>query len=118
MKLRVVTLGILLSLPAHAADIHPESGPKRLWKWSIAALAAANTADAASSFGRYELNPVLGVGRFCPRATGIKFGISSAAIGAQYLMLRRRPEAARKAAWVNFTLAGATAGIAVRNLSQ
>src|SRR5262245_57490769 len=87
----------------------------RLWKWSLAAIAAGNAADMATSMGRYELNPVLGVGRFGPRATGIKVGLSTATIGLQYLMLRRRPEAARKLSYVNFGMAAATSGAAAYN---
>ena len=91
------------------------SGPKRLWKWSVAALAAGNLADGMTSVGHYELNPVLGNGRFGTRSVGVKIGMSSALVGAQYLMLRRRPEGARKAAFINFAMGGLTGGMAIRN---
>ena len=106
----VLTLS-MISLRAEDAD----SGRKRIWKWSIGVLAAANTADVMTSMGRHELNPVLGVGPFGARATGVKIGIAAAAVGVQYLVLRRRPEAFRKAAYVNFALAGATGGVAAFN---
>src|SRR5258708_39772151 len=96
----------MISLRAEGA----ESSRKKLWKWSVGILAAANAADAMTSIGRRELNPVLGTGQFGPRATGVKIGISAATIGAQYLILRRKPEAMRKAAYVNFGMAGAAAG--------
>jgi hypothetical protein len=92
-----------------------EGGAKRLWKWSLAAVAAGNTADVMTSVGRHELNPVLGVGQFGPRATGTKVGISAAVVGLQYVLVRRRPEAARKLAFVNFGLAAATGGAAAYN---
>ena len=113
MLIRTVVLLLLLTLTLGAQEI--ERKRMRLWKWSIAMLAAANTADAMTSMGRYELNPVLGAGQFGIRATGVKIGISTATIGVEYLILRRRPEAARKAAWVNFGMAGLTGGIAARN---
>jgi len=104
----------MISLRAEGAD----TGRKKLWKWSVGMLAAANAADAMTSIGRHELNPVLGVGQFGPRATGLKIGISAVTIGAQYLILRRKPEAMRKAAYINFGMAGATAGVAVHNSRQ
>jgi hypothetical protein len=92
-----------------------DGGGKRLWKWSLAAVAVGNAADVMTSVGRHELNPVLGVGQFGPRATGTKIGISSAVVGLQYLLLRRRPEAARKLACLNFGLAAAAGGAAAYN---
>ena len=103
-----LTAGIM---SAEGAD----NGAKRLWKWSLAAVAAGNAADVMSSVGRHELNPVLGVGQFGLRATGIKVGISTAAAGLQYLLVRRRPEAARKLAYVNFGMAAVTGGTAAYN---
>jgi len=108
-------IGLLLLFTAMLSAENGERGRKRLWKWSVAVLAAANTSDAISSFGRYELNPVLGMGPFGARATGMKIGISAATVGVQYLILRRHPEAARKAAIWNFGMAGLTGGIAARN---
>jgi hypothetical protein len=113
MTTRFVAL-LMLTLTTLSAEGGDARG-KRLWKWSVGVLAAANAADTMTSMGRYELNPVLGAGRFGPRATGLKIGISAAMIGAQYLILRRRPQAMRKAAFVNFAMAGATAGVAALN---
>ena len=86
-----------------------------LWKWSLAAVAAANVADGVTSAGRHELNPVLGGGRFGARAVGVKVGISAAVVGVQWLVVRRNPAAARKAAWINFAMAGATGAVAASN---
>ena len=91
---------------------------KRIWRWSLAAVAAANVADGVTSMGRHELNPVLGTGRFGARAAGVKIGVSTATVGVQYLILRRRPGAERKAAFVNFAMAGLTGGIAARTAAR
>jgi hypothetical protein len=108
-------MGLLVLFGAMLSAENGDRGRKRLWKWSVAVLATANAADAISSAGRYELNPVLGMGPFGARAMGIKIGISTATVGVQYLILRRHPEAARKAAIWNFGMAGLTGGIAARN---
>lgn len=88
---------------------------RRIWKWSVAALAGAEATDAMSSAGRYELNPVLGNGRFGMRAAGVKIGIATVTIGVEYLILRRHPEAKRQATYLNFGMAGLTAAVAARN---
>jgi hypothetical protein len=108
LALLILTAGIL---SAEGVD----GRGKRIWKWSLAAVAAGNAADIMTSVGRHELNPVLGVGQFGPRATGIKIGISTATVGLQYLLVRRRPEAARKLAYVNFGMAAAVGGAAAYN---
>lgn len=105
MRARAVVLLILTAGMMHAEGVDGKG--RRLWNWSVAALAAGNAADTFSSLGRHELNPVLGVGKFGPRATGMKIGISMATIGVQYLLLRRRPEAAKKMAYINFGMAAA-----------
>lgn len=107
---------LLLSAVALSAEV--PGGKSRLWKWSIALLAAANVSDVATSIGHYEMNPVLGRGRFSGRDAGIKFGISSGSVVIQSLILRRRPAAERKAAYFNFALAGVTGGIAARNATR
>src|SRR5690349_13256411 len=98
MRMRVVVLG-LLCLSMVAAE---ERRGSRLWKWSLAVLAAANVADAATSLGHRELNPVLGNGAFGARSVGIKASIAGGGIVVQYLILKRRPAAAPKAAFINF----------------
>ena len=113
---RAVVLLMLSALVLGAQEA--EKNRSRLWSWSLAAVAAANAADIISARGRYELNPVLGAGPFGLRATGVKIGISSATIGLEYLIVRRRPDAARKAAVVNFGLAGFTGAVAAHNAFQ
>jgi hypothetical protein len=110
-RILLVLVLSVISLRAEEAG----SGRKRLWKWSIGVLAAANAADVMTSMGRHELNPVLGVGQFGARATSVKISISAATIGVQYLLVRRRPQTMRKAAYINFALAGATGAVATFN---
>jgi hypothetical protein len=113
MRGRVVGLLLLSAMLLNAEE--SLSHGRRFWHWSMAVLAAANAADVASSVGHYELNPVLGSGRFGMRSAGIKIGISAATLGVEYLIVRRHPEAMRKTAYVNIGLAGVTAGIAAGN---
>src|SRR5215471_18226314 len=108
MRNRVAVLLILTAGMMNAEGVDGKG--RRLWNWSVAAMAAGNVADTFSSLGRHELNPVLGVGKFGPRATGMKIGISAATVGVQYLLLRRRPVAAKRLAYVNFGMAAATGG--------
>src|SRR5579864_8863055 len=116
MLIRVI--GLLLVLTNVLSAEESLQHRRRIWKWSIAVLAAANAGDAMSSMGRYELNPVLGRGTFGIRATGIKISIPAATIGVEYLILRRHPEAMRKAGWLNFGMAGVTTGVSVHNLTH
>ena len=109
----MAVLGLSLCLCMFAGD--GESRGRRIWKWSLAALAGAHAADALTSSGRYELNPLLGRGPFGARAVGIKAGISTGGIAIQYFILKHHPAAARKAAFINFAMAGLTGGTATRN---
>jgi hypothetical protein len=98
---------------------HPRPGarPSKLWRLSVAALAATTAADAWSSYGRVEANPLLrdSRGRFSAQAIGIKAAVAGSVVATQWLMLRKRPEAARMAAITNFGMAGVFTGVAARN---
>jgi hypothetical protein len=100
---------------------HPRPGarPSKLWRWSVAALAAGSAADSWSSYGHTELNPLLRgpQGRFSARAIGIKAAIAGGSVATQWLILRKRPETARAAALTNFAMAGIFTGVAARNRS-
>lgn len=85
-----------------------------LFKWSLAALLAGNAADTASSWQRIELNPALGP-RFDARAASLKFGLVGAAVTMQAIAVHRHPEMAKKLAIVDFSMAGAFTGLAIRN---
>ncbi|MGH9722941.1 MAG: hypothetical protein ACRD8O_22245 [Bryobacteraceae bacterium] len=95
----------------------PEGKAKKLWKISAALLGAVTIADMHSSMGRREMNPLLAShnGRFSARGISIKAAIAGSALGAQYLMLRKKPEAAGYAAGVNFGVTALTGAVAARN---
>lgn len=99
---------LCFTLTAHAEN--------RFWKWSVVAMASANVADAVSTVGAYETNPVLGIGPFGGRAIGIKIGIASGIVLAEYLIHRKYPEATRPMAFANCATAGALSVIAFRNI--
>ena len=90
-------------------------GQDRWYRASLIAVGASQAADTASSYGGYELNPVLGTGRFGGRQVGIKVGVVGSGLAAQYIAVRKHPQHKRVATIVNFALAAATTGVAVRN---
>ena len=94
-----------------------QAAPRRSWLASIGALLVTNAADAHSSWGAPERNPVLrsADGRFRHRAIGIKIGIVSGLVIGQALLIRKRPDAARPCAAINFAAAGVFGGVAIRN---
>jgi hypothetical protein len=98
---------------------HPAPGarPSKLWRISVAVLAAGSAADAWSSYGRSETNPLLrnSGGRFSAQAIGIKAAVAGGTVAAQWLVLRKRPETAKAAAITNFGMAALFSGVAVRN---
>ncbi len=85
-------------------------------------LVAANGADIASSVGstRYESNPLLrgANGGFGPRGTLLKCGLVGGGLLFQHLVLRKRPDLDRRAAWLNLMMAGALGSVAVQNLRR
>jgi hypothetical protein len=93
---------------------------KKVWKVSMAALAAANVLDARSSVGHYESNPLLsnGQGRFSAgRGIAVKSAASGGMLLVQVLLLKRKPEQRleKPAAIVNFAAAAAVGVTAYRN---
>ena len=123
-KCRLAVFGILVSLMA-AGSAQPcfgqsKRGWKKVWTASVAVLAAVNVADARSSVGRYEMNPLLrdGQGR-C--SAGRTVAVKSAALGGmvlvQALLQRRMPQERleKPSAIVNFAAAATVGAIAYRN---
>jgi hypothetical protein len=112
------------SIPATV--VRPESGDYgkqlNLWKASAAALLTGNAMDATSSWGKYELNPVLSgsEGRFGKGGALLKLGVAGGVVVVEYLVLRRRPSRslARGLAWINFGDAAATSAVAGRNFGM
>lgn len=88
------------------------------WNLSVGILAGASAFDAASSIGRYELNPVLGRGPFGRRQIAIKGSLFAVNLALQREILRRNPSARRKLAITNFIVAGALGTVAATNLRK
>jgi hypothetical protein len=112
LPLLLVVLG-LLSVPCRA-EHHG-----KLWRVSSAILGAVTIADAHSSFGYQEMNPLLrsSNGQFAGRGFAIKGAVVGAALGVQWLLVRKNPRAAPYAAGANFAAAALTGAIVVRNHS-
>lgn len=83
-----------------------------LYRVSQAALAAAHVADARTSMGLHEANPVLGRGPFGTRQVLVKAGIAGAGLAVGELLARRNPGAV---AVGNFAAAGVIGTVAYRN---
>ncbi|HYZ85005.1 MAG TPA: hypothetical protein VE621_11410 [Bryobacteraceae bacterium] len=96
-----------------------ESRTSKLWKWSVAALIAGSAADVATSWGRMEANPALRGpgGRFSTRGLLIKTSLVGGVLAAQTMFVRNG-QGSRAAAFTNFALAGALAGVAAYNSSN
>jgi len=115
---RMVLAAVLLCLPASAQD-GGEKWSKRLWRASIAAVAAGTAVDVQSSLGKNETNGLLAnhQGVFSAQGVGIKLAIAGAAVGAQQYLLHKHPAAPayKTGALINFAVAGALGGAAVHN---
>lgn len=109
---RNLLLAALLCATACGQEMPKHS---RLYRWSVAVLAASTVADCASSMGGYELNPVLGRGRFGGRQMALAGGITGGLMLTQWLVVRRNPQAERPAAVANFAAAGLHGWVAQRN---
>src|SRR5262245_30977598 len=95
----LTALFVLLStIPVSAEPLASADSPKsRLtwWKVTSVALVAAVALDAHSSWGMQEQNPLLRGqnGRFGMRGVAIKALVAGGTLTAQYLLLRKKPEA-------------------------
>jgi hypothetical protein len=89
------------------------------WKFSLLTLAAAHSADAATSWNKRELNPVLSPsgGAFGGQMLAIKCGITAASVGLQAIVLRHHPELAKMFARFNFLESGVIGATAIHNSS-
>jgi hypothetical protein len=108
---RLILLVFLTSLCSQAEE------RTKLWKWSVAAVAASTAADVHSSYGMRELNPLL-------RGPGGRFGVQSALLKAgavgvillgQKLFLPGRSGRMKGWSTVNFSMAATTGAFAVHN---
>jgi hypothetical protein len=92
---------------------------RRLWKASIAAVAAGSAVDIHSSLGKPEANGLLAnrQGVFSAQGIGLKLIIAGAAVGTQQYLLHKHPTASvyKTGAFINFAVAGTLGGVAVHN---
>jgi len=98
----------LFLLPARAEEW------KKTWEVSVGALVAANVADAATSWGLRESNPLLG-SRFDGKSVAIKGGLVGGSLVLQALLIKRHPRIAKKLAIINFGVSAGLAGVAWHN---
>ena len=89
----------------------------KFWRISAAVLGAVTIADMHSSVGRMEANPLLAShnGRFSSRGMALKGLVVGGALGVQWLMIKKNPNAAPYAAGVNFAAAALTGAAVVHN---
>jgi hypothetical protein len=96
---------------------HGSSGS--LYRWSVAAVLAANAGDVATSWRNREANPLIAgpSTQFGLTSVAIKSGLVGTSLLIQHVMLRHRPELAKRLAWMNFVTSGALGGVAAHNAS-
>jgi hypothetical protein len=119
--MRNILLVLVLAVgcaPAWGED-HEGKWAKRLWKASIAAVAAGSVVDMTSSLGKHETNGLLAnrQGVFSLQGIGLKLAITGAAVGTQQYLLHKHPGVAgyKTGAMINFAVAGALSGVAIHN---
>ena len=90
---------------------------RKQWAISLAPLMAAQTLDAASSYGLRELNPLLASsnGGFGMKAVAIKFGTVGGLVAVEAVLVRKHPRTAKVLTVMNWAAAGLTASFAVHN---
>ncbi len=109
---------LLCAALSSAQDIAPHAKWQRiLFRVSQAALAAGNGADAFTSMGRQEINPVLGRGQFGGGQIAIKTAIVGGIMLGQEIVARKLPAVSPAFAVSNFGMAGYLGWRATQNLA-
>jgi len=110
-----LVLSILFLLPASSAAEKP-SRWRAVWRVSQVLLAGAEAADAASSWGKNEANPLLRAGqRFSYGSLAIKLGALTGGLAAQRYILRKAPNQTPLFASANLAAAAMLGVVARRN---
>ena len=113
----VLTLFIVL-LPPAASAADRASRWRAVWRVSQAMLAGANAADAASSWGKNEANPLVRAGqRFSYGSLAIKMGALTGGMIAQRYILRMAPDKTPLFASANLAAAAVLGVIAKHNMN-
>jgi hypothetical protein len=109
--------GFVVILGLFSVNAQAETKHGKIWRVSAAVLGAVTIADMQSSVGRREANSFLqsNDGRFAGRGIALKSLVVGAAVGGQWLLLRRNPNAAGWAAGANFAAASITGAVVVHN---
>jgi len=111
----LILLGGLIIPAASAAE--KASHWRAVWHVSQALLAGANAADAASSWGKYEENPLLRTGtRFSYGSVSIKMGIVAGCLTMQHFMVHKNPKSVRLYSIGNLAASAALGAVAARNM--
>ena len=111
---KCIAILLLSGVGLHAQNF--ASRTKRLFSLSFAAVASASMADTATSWGKFETNPVLGRSRFGMSQAGIKIGVLSAALAGQYILIRHHRSHVESTLTVfNFASAGVLGAVAYHN---
>jgi hypothetical protein len=109
-----------MNLVEPARALQPVAG-KALWQASLATLAVANAMDIHSSWGKYELNPLLsGTNqKFGRDGALLKMAFQGGLMGAEYLITRGHSSGRlyRTLSFINFGAAGVIGSTAAHNYS-
>jgi hypothetical protein len=117
VKNSVAFLLVLMVLPLPAASAADRSSRWRaVWRASQAMLVAGNVADIASSWGKYETNPLLYTGpRFGFGSMAVKLAIVSGDLAVQQYVQHKSPNKIPYFVSANFAIAGVLSIVAVHN---
>jgi len=126
-------LSAALALPVNAQEVRPwsyaaeratritedtttDKHQRRLWKWSMVALAACTAFDAATSINNPEGNPILrsSNGQFGYRGLLLKSALASGTIAFEFRFAKRN-HMYKPLAIFNFVQAGVFGGAAAYN---
>ena len=105
-----------LILPAASAADKP-SRWRAVWRVSQAMLAGADAADAASSWGKIEANPLVRSGQtFSYGSLAIKLGALGAGMAAQHFIVSKAPNKTPLFATTNLAAAALLGVVAEHNM--
>jgi hypothetical protein len=111
VKILALFLALAVAVPLQAKK------PSKRWWISVAFVAGSSAADIRTSWGRYELNPILGRGQFGARQAGIKIGLTTGLTLWQYWRIHKgKPE--KPMVFGNAIAAGVTAAVAAHNARE
>jgi hypothetical protein len=116
---RIVTflLMTVFLLPAAAGADKPARW-RAVWRVSQALLTGATAADAASSWGKNEANPLLQTTqRFSYGSLAIKLGAVAGGLTVQHYIVRKAPYETPLFATANLAVAGMLSAVAAHNMN-